>query len=255
LIVTNYGSDIYWFRKFRGHRKKIEALLRISNFYSAECDRDVELAKVHGFNGFSLPVFPNAGGLTQVDLLSSPVISLRERSLIVVKGYHGWAGRALVAVRALVSLRGVLSDYRIVFYSTSLLVRAAVFLSPLKKISICFSKGALSHEQMMHLMLQARLYIGVSKTDGISTSALEALSRGAFPIQSSTSCLNEWIEDGFSGSLLPTFEHAEVARVIADSLELTSRISQADWVERVEPIVHRLDFRSVSNKARSFYRA
>ena len=46
------------------------------------------------------------------------------------------------------------------------------------------------------------MYIGASKSDGISTSFLEALCLGAYPIQTNTSCANEWINLGFFGSII-----------------------------------------------------
>lgn len=33
-------------------------------------------------------------------------------------------------------------------------------------------------------------------SDGISTTLLEAMSRGTFPIQTSTSCAEEWLDHG-----------------------------------------------------------
>jgi glycosyltransferase involved in cell wall biosynthesis len=49
---------------------------------------------------------------------------------------------------------------------------------------------------------KARIYIGASRSDGISTSFLEALCLGAYPIQTNTSCAAEWINLGFSGSII-----------------------------------------------------
>ena len=57
LVVTNYGSDIYWFGRKSRHRRKIEELLGYATSYSAECERDVVLAERFGFTGNVLPVF------------------------------------------------------------------------------------------------------------------------------------------------------------------------------------------------------
>jgi glycosyltransferase involved in cell wall biosynthesis len=48
----------------------------------------------------------------------------------------------------------------------------------------------------------SRFYIGASRSDGISTSFLEALALGAYPIQTNTSCGNEWVEKGFHAHLI-----------------------------------------------------
>ncbi len=57
-------------------------------------------------------------------------------------------------------------------------------------------RSPISHEKMIEEFLQSRIYIGASKSDGVSTSFLEALATGAFPIQTSTSCAGEWVESG-----------------------------------------------------------
>jgi hypothetical protein len=49
---------------------------------------------------------------------------------------------------------------------------------------------------------KSRVYIGCSESDGISTSFLESLVTGAYPIQTNTSCANEWILKGAIGSLV-----------------------------------------------------
>jgi glycosyltransferase involved in cell wall biosynthesis len=53
------------------------------------------------------------------------------------------------------------------------------------------------------LFAAARCYLGVSVSDAISTSMLEAMALGAFPIQTNTSCCEEWIEDGKNGFSIP----------------------------------------------------
>jgi hypothetical protein len=253
LIVTNYGSDIYWFQRFSRHRKKISALLEMSDFYSAECSRDVELARSHGFAGVVLPVLPNSGGINADEMGRPDSIELLKRDLILVKGYHGWAGRAVVALRALISIRKHLRGYRIVFFSTSFVVKILASISPIRRMTTCLPKGAKSHEEMLALMGQARIYLGLSKTDGISTSAIEALSQGAFPIQTSTSCLSEWVQDGLTGKLISSTTAAEVQTSIISALEYTGRISQDNWEQNLRPIWKRLDSRELKKQALTFY--
>jgi glycosyltransferase involved in cell wall biosynthesis len=52
---------------------------------------------------------------------------------------------------------------------------------------------------MLDLFASSRIYVGISLSDGISTSLLEAMAMGAFPIQTSTACVDEWFADGVSG--------------------------------------------------------
>ena len=65
IIVTNWGSDIFYFEKNMEDKNKIQKILSIADYYSAECHRDYELALKNGFMGKFLPVNPNAGGFKE----------------------------------------------------------------------------------------------------------------------------------------------------------------------------------------------
>ena len=55
----------------------------------------------------------------------------------------------------------------------------------------------------MDEFLKSRIYLGSSESDGISTSFLQALITGTFPIQTNTSCASEWISRGANASIIP----------------------------------------------------
>ena len=254
VIATNYGSDIYWFGKMGRHRKRITRLLRLSDLYSAECFRDVGLAKEFGFSGRVLPVMPNAGGFDDSTLLG-PEVPLAERSTILVKGYAGWSGQADNAVLALRDMSHELSDYNVVFFSCDSRTIRSIKRNRLEsnlKVEY-FKKGSLSHEQMLSMMSRARLYLGVSKTDGISTSLLESIAMGAFPIQSSTSCANEWVKEGNSGLLLTDNRPETIARAISWSLEHSASMPQIEWEKSREESKQRLLLSKLKIVAQSFY--
>ena len=67
---------------------------------------------------------------------------------------------------------------------------------------------------MLHLFGRARVYIGSSISDAISTSLLEAIVMGAFPIQSCTACAEEWIVDGEMGFIVPPEDPEPIAEAI-----------------------------------------
>jgi glycosyltransferase involved in cell wall biosynthesis len=230
VLVTNYGSDIYWFSRFPSHEKKIRALLRLATAYSAECRRDVVLAHRFGFQGRTLPVIPNSGGFDEKQLYEDEV-PLAERNLILVKGYNGWSGQARIAVAALRDLSSEIKNFSIIFYSCdwSTIIRVKLFLFGTGVRVQCFRKGVLSHSKMLELMGRARIYLGVSKTDGISTSLLESIARGAFPIQSVTSCANEWVEHYKSGYLLQDNTVAGVKAALTWSMNYTNNLSHQEW--------------------------
>lgn len=247
FIATNYGSDIYWFQQFPKHLAKIKKLLARADRYSAECNRDVELARKYGFTGEVMPVFPNAGGFTQ-EQLNRPLTPTAERKVIAIKGYEGWVGRASVAVTALYSLTNELADYKIVFYSCNAkTIRLVKKLKRKTGLNLEWhGKGELAHTEMLDLFASARIYIGISLSDGISTSLLEAMAMGAFPIQTSTACIEEW-GPGIAGV---TPDQAQVAEGIRKSL-LTS--VEGPTTENLDLIRGRVSLSRGAQLSRSIY--
>jgi glycosyltransferase involved in cell wall biosynthesis len=122
----------------------------------------------------------------------------------MIKGYTGFVGRADLALQACQIAAESLRGFEIVLYSSDLKSRRlARGLAKNHNISVTiYKKHKLSHEKMLELFRSARIYIGISESDGISTSLLDAISSGCFPIQTNTSCANEWVTDGLTGSLV-----------------------------------------------------
>ena len=228
-IVTNWGSDIYLLGRLPEHEPKIREVLAACDFYSCECRRDVCLAKAYGFTGEVLPVFPNTGGfdLTRVAKLRRPG-PVSERRLIMLKGYQHWAGRALTGLRALERCADLLRDYEVAIYSVSPdVILAAKLFSQSTGIRTTIVPKDTGHEEIMRLHGKARISIGLSISDGISTSFLEALVMGSFPIQSWTACADEWIENGKTGMLVPPEDPEEVEKAIRTSISDNELVDQA----------------------------
>ena len=225
-IVTNWGSDIYLFGRLAAHAERIRSVLAACTHYSCECQRDVDLAREYGFRGEVLPVLPNTGGfdLARVAQLRGDVPP-SQRRLILLKGYQGWAGRALVALHAVELCARDLRGYEVGIYvgqkgpgvpgvaardevgiAAELVSRSTGI--PVRVISQC------SHEEMLGWYGRARAYVGLSISDAIPTSLLEAMVTGAFPIQSNTGAAGEWVVDGESGIIVPPEDPGVVAAAI-----------------------------------------
>ncbi len=218
-IATNWGSDLYLHGKLAATAPGIRAVLAACDYYDAECQRDIALARQMGFRGDYLPVLPNAGGL-DLELAAT----LRQpgptsaRRLILVKGYQDWAGRALAALQALELLADRLQGYRIALFLAPQAVRiAAELMSQRTGIPVDIIPWS-DQAEILRLHGQARVSIGVSISDGIPGSLLEAMAMGSFPVQSDTSCACEWISHGETGILLAGEEPRVLAEAIAPAL-------------------------------------
>lgn len=229
-LASNWGSDIYLFSRLGEHVETIRAVLENCDYYHCECHRDVELARSFGFRGEVLSVIPNSGGfdITAMRHFAQPGPTSARR-VIALKGYQHWAGRALVGVRAIEMCADVLGDYKVKIYGTHPDVMVAGKLLMMKTgIPVEQSDITTKREDVLRIHGSARISIGLSISDAISTSLLEALIMGSFPIQSDTSCANEWIHHGESGFLVPAEDPCPVADAIRKALaddELVDRAS------------------------------
>ena len=250
LIATNWGSDIFWFQQFPKHKQKLEELLGLADFYSCECNRDVDLAKKLGFTGTVMPVIPNAGGFSS-ELLAKPVTPLADRKVIAVKGYHGWVGRAKVALEAIEGIAGSLAGYQIVVYSANAgTIKLAKQIAKRTGLNFTiYGKGKLSHSQVLELFASAKIYVGLSLSDGISTSLLESMAMGAIPVQTATACCDEWFTE--SGVKVTEITPEGVQKAILAGLELAKNQAMSDLNREI--IRTKANAEVVSKIAKRFY--
>jgi glycosyltransferase involved in cell wall biosynthesis len=250
LIVTNWGSDIYFYKNDASHAKRLQGLLAKTDRYSAECIRDYKLASELGFRGVELPVVPNSGGNYEV----APEMGFFKRDLVVVKTYGGLFGRGDLAIQAVDKLLKVNDSYDIFFYSVG-----KENLQAVKKLRAQFpsrveystvSKG-IPHDKLMELFKIAKIYLGCSESDGISTSFLEAISHGVYPIQTNTSCADEWLTKGIRASLVPLDQEAiseELIRVAFNWVHCKN-----DTINNLRIARNALDPKTIEDKSKEFY--
>lgn len=204
FILTNWGSDIYYFQHLPEHLPRIKSVLAKADLYSAECKRDYRLAQDLGFKGEQLPCIPNVGGLVFSDSLEIG-IPTAERKNIVVKTYGGTFGRGELAIKSLTKVLSENKEITAYFYSVT-----DDLVEQVEKLAITFgsrvkfstTKNPISHERLSEIFKNSRIYIGCSVSDGLSISFLEALVNGVYPIQTNTSCAGEWLLKGAMASVI-----------------------------------------------------
>lgn len=253
LILTNWGSDIFYFQSIPEHLKKIRFALKAADFYSAECVRDYRLAKLYGFTGKELPCIPNAGGFDESEF-NLPKIKTSERNGIVVKSYGGRFGRGNLAIEAISDILPTNPKISVYFYSVTKDLEESV--SKLKhaypdRVNFSTLNRPLTHEKLREIFLNSRIYIGCSISDGISTSFLEALIYGAYPIQTDTSCANEWVEKGIKASLV-SLEINSVKATLETALIDNGLVDHA-FAENLEVARRELTRKKIKILALQFY--
>jgi glycosyltransferase involved in cell wall biosynthesis len=238
VFITNWGSDIYWFQQFPKHKQKIIQLLKIASFYSAECHRDIDIVKQLGYTGKTMPVIPNSGGINLEEIPKNS-LTPSQRKKIMIKGYTGFVGQALVALKACELAAKHLREYEVVIYSASIKSRIrALKLRHVHKVRVTILKKRTPHHEMLKHFSEARVYIGISLSDGISTSLLEAMATGCYPIQSDTSCANEWLTSNSSSI------------VSSGSIELISKaLESALCDDRLVDEISEINLKTIDNLA------
>ena len=238
LLLTPYGSDIFWFQHFTEHLAKIRKLLAIADGISSECKRDEMLATKYGFKGQFGPRVPAFGAIN----ILKPEPGRATRKTIAVKGYQNKWGQALLALKALESVSEQLAGYKVVLYScnSETIKESREFANRTGLEVTAYPKGALPNSSVLRIFQESAVYVGLSTSDGISASMIEAMANGAIPIQSNTSCCGEWLEDKVGGYLTDFDDIDFVATKLVEILRDESWQTQAA-VANYETLKTKLD--------------
>ena len=254
LILTNWGSDIYYYLEDASEKAMIKECLEIFKYYSAECQRDYELALNLGFQGHMLPRIPNGGGIEKSKFFEIANLC-SERDLVVVKAYGNEFGLGKIAVSICTNVLVSLPEPKFFFYSVTKdiepILKALVKRFP-GRVEYATVRNSLRHEDLLKKFKTARCYLGMSRSDGISTSFLESLAYGAFPIQTDTSCAAEWIDLGAIGFITSSHKVTEIVEKIQEIFSSDDLVDNAQSQNR-QIAEKYLDFELIQDKAKLFY--
>ena len=257
LIVSNYGSDISLFGLFPEYQPRIRALLAAADVYHCECARDVALAREFDFAGMVGAGDPHGRRLGSRRRGDSPspwsnLCSPHDRAqgsgrLGGTRG--GGAGGAAWLWRPAAGLHPGAVPGLPRFPASHFPAHGG------NRVDREISRrrgGPVPHQEVLALHGRSRISIGLSISDGISTSLLEAMIMGSFPIQSHTACADEWIEDGVSGFIVPPEDPEPVTAAIRRALEDDDLVNSAASVN-AEIAQEDLEFNRLRGKAVTMY--
>lgn len=201
-LVTNWGTDIFWHGRDPTHAPRIRSIVQACDYYCAECHRDVALARAFGLRGRVIGVWPVAGGIDadRAEALKAPGPTSTRRS-IAVKGVAGPVGLGHVAAAAVERCGELLTGWEICAYQAHdevgdrLRAIAAAHGADYNELSDESAQRS-SHDELLEMHGRSRTSLGLNRSDALSTSFLEALTMGSFPVQSSTSCGTEIAPQG-----------------------------------------------------------
>jgi glycosyltransferase involved in cell wall biosynthesis len=222
LVYSSWGSDMFYFENLGVSKQEIRQFLSRVNYLITDCKRDYHIAKDNGFNANYLGVFPGNGGLKINTLNIKPTT---ERDIIMIKGYEDGVGKASVVLNSLVLVDiALLENKKIVIYSADNVlesqIKASNILSKLN-ITIYYRHKFIENDSLLELMGKSSIHIANSVSDGMPNALLEAMSMGAFPIQSNPgNVTQEVITDGLNGFLINNpLDNYEIAELIEDAIK------------------------------------
>lgn len=248
-VASNWGSDIYFYQHLKPHRAEIEHILTEIDALVVECQRDMELARQLGFSK-EVFVSVNSGGI-DVSRLADLRAETRNTS-ILVKGYEHFAGRALSALRAIRTVAESVAGLSVRVFSASpetynLIERLNE--SPSLEVKVV---PYTTNEKLLREFLNSEIYLGISVSDGLSTSAIEAMALGAFPIQSNSSCSGDWITHGVNGFLVDPLNQSEIVTALISALQ-SPKLRKSAAEVNAELVSKHFDTRVVAIGIRKFY--
>lgn len=201
-MYSCWGSDLFYYQNQTKHQAKIKAVLKRINYLHTDCERDLHIAKELGFTGKHFEVIPGGGGY-HLEQFSPSIQAVSERKIILVKGYQHHVGRGLIVVKALQCIQSTIQKlgFEVVVFGAHPTV--IDYVKENKLPYKVFDRNGLKHMELLQIMGKAALYVGNSLSDGMPNTLLEALSMGAFPIQSNPgNVTSEIITHGENGFLI-----------------------------------------------------
>jgi len=251
-----WGSDLYLYQNDKKHSKKIKNVLENLDELFTDNSRDINLATKLGFTGNNQPIFPGGGGY-QLEEFQQYIQSVSKRKLILIKGYHHWAGRALPVLNAIELLADKLNGYKIYVYSAhQIVVDKIIELNKNYNLNIQYStrNQEITHQELLEKFGSAKIAIGNSISDGIPNTLLEAIILGAFPIQSNPGGATEdYIKDGENGFLIENPENiSEITEKIVVALENDDLLEKAFQINK--EVAKKLDYSVIQKQVLEVYK-
>ncbi len=218
-IVSSWGSDIYYHGSKAEHSEKVKATLASCDFLCADCRRDFDLARGLGFRGDYFGVFPGGGGydLEMAKLREESPVS--QRRDVAVKGYTHSINKLETALEALVFCGDEMAGRRVIVYSAG--PGSEEIIERFRPRIGCevLSKTRMRHLDFLKMLSGCRISLGVSLSDGVPNTLLEAMLLGTFPIQTDPGgATSEWVKHGVNGALIPDDNPEVISTVVSRAL-------------------------------------
>lgn len=250
-INSIWGSDLFFWKNIPTQKKKLQDLMKRVDYIVGEGRRDEKHALELGFYGKFLGPIPASAGIDFSKIMKIPYFSPSKRKEIMVKGYDLGVGRFRDAIIALVRLKNKVKDYRINIFSLDMDRNMLEVYAQESGLNIRVLQHV-DNDEMLDLFSKSRISIACSYTDGVPGTLLEAMSCGAFPIQTNTAITEGWVSQNKSALLVPPDNVDKLVAAIELALNDDELVDEAAKINR-ETIKNKADFSVSKKKIESIY--
>jgi hypothetical protein len=207
--------------------------------YLGECVRDRRIVRELGYTGPMLDTIPASGGADFNKLPAfEELVPPSRRKEILIKGYHGWSGRALHILSAIHLIAPRLRRFRLRVALADEAVAAMVGkIQEQDKLDIAVD-ARLPWQAVIERLASARATIGIGISDGIGTTTLEAMALGSFPIAGMTSCAGEWLRSGRDGFIVDPHDVAGLSQALIKAVDSDELVDGAARRNRAHVEMH-----------------
>lgn len=235
-IQTCWGSDISMYPKHPNYVDRVRSVCSGADYFGGECHRDIALARAMGFKGQGVGIWPVAGGLDveRIRQLCVPGPT-SSRKAITVKGVLGSVARGDVALAALDLVGSKLKGYEVCTYQTSEKLEEG-FRETVERhggsyrcVSMADARQV-SHDTILAAHGRSRISLALNDSDAMSSSFMEAMTAGSFPIHSQGACGREVTPAGRGAMFVSATDAEEVATAVKRALDDDELVDEAQKI-------------------------
>jgi glycosyltransferase involved in cell wall biosynthesis len=227
LLISIWGNDFTLHAASGGMMPHYTSwAMQVADAVHADCQRDIRLAKQHGFDP-SRPtlVAPGNGGV-RTDIFHPSVQPAREPVVINPRGFRTYV-RNDVFFRSIPLVLARRPDARFLCVAMAGERQAEQWVRELGIQDAVQLLPSLPHAAMADLFRRSQLVASISIHDGTPNSLLEAIACGCLPVAGDLDSIREWIKPGRNGLLVDANDPASVAAGLLEGLENESLRHQA----------------------------
>lgn len=253
-VASVWGQDfIYNCRNYAIHRWLTKRTLPKLDAITADCIRDLNLAKEHGCNAKLSRFFPTNGGVDTSNFISGSITTQRKPILVYARGFGPYL-RPETLFESVTQLTSQFPDLELQIIAPESQIE--VMHSRMQHFGIKPAnfqiKPFQSPVEWAQTLREATAYVSPSISDGTPNGMLEAMACGAIPIMGNIESIREWIEHDKNGQLFAPESVEELTSCLRKCLEDDNFRGQAIQANR-DIILDRCARETVMPNIRIFY--